>query len=116
MQISVNDTQARIDVQRADITLDVPQVTVSLSVPAVMVGIAVEETAVKLGQYVDVPFVTGDHEYYRGDYTVTPKREEQVLATSNKLMAQDVTVKEIPYSVTSNTAGGETFYIARSDA
>lgn len=112
MRISVNDTQALIDVQRADITLDVPQVAVSLAVPAVMFDIAVEEMAVKLGQYVDVPFVTSEHEYYRGDYTVTPKREEQVLATSNKLMAQDVTVKEIPYSVTSNTAGGLTIYIA----
>ena len=57
---------------------------------------------------------SGEHETYSGAYTVTPKANEQVvLATANKIMSMNVTVQEVPYSETSNNAGGYTAYIAR---
>lgn len=44
--------------------------------------------------------------YYDGEYTVTPKaNEEQTLATSELVMREDVTVTKIPYYITSNTTG-----------
>lgn len=46
---------------------------------------------------------------YDGEYTVTPKPFlEQVLATKNKSLVDDVTVLEIPYSEVSNPSGGIT--------
>lgn len=57
--------------------------------------------------------VTG--ESYDGAYTVTPSRKAQVLQTANKVLADNVTVLAISFSVTSNTAGGETFYIAKGE-
>lgn len=53
------------------------------------------------------------YSFYKGNYTVVPNRTEQILATTAKVMMQDVFVAEIPYSETSNTAGGKTFYIAK---
>lgn len=44
-------------------------------------------------------------EVYTGAYQVTPKRYEQVLDTSNKIMTEDVTVYEIPYAEVSNQYG-----------
>ena len=55
--------------------------------------------------------VTGDT--YEGEYIVTPSREAKTLATANKVMGDNVTVLAIPYSETSNLAGGCTFYIAK---
>ena len=52
------------------------------------------------------------YEKYEGDYVVIPKREQgTTLETADKLMKDNVTVKEIPYFVTSNLAGGNTCYI-----
>lgn len=50
-------------------------------------------------------------EYYTGDYTVTPTANAQTLLTEHKFMADNVTVKSVPYSETSNDYG-ETVYIA----
>lgn len=52
-----------------------------------------------------------DADPYMGAYEVTPKVEAQVLPTAKKLMADDVTVKAIPYYETSNLSDGETVYI-----
>ena len=49
---------------------------------------------------------------YTGDYEVTPKDEEQILATKEKRMTDNVTVKEIPYAEMDNDAGGKTIIIA----
>lgn len=46
--------------------------------------------------------------YYDGDYTVTPRKVEQVLATKNKSMYGNVTVLEIPYAEVTNPSGGLT--------
>lgn len=55
--------------------------------------------------------ITVDHEYYVGEYNVTPKIEQQVLSTNDKLMSDDVTVKGIPFYEVSNPQGGTTFII-----
>lgn len=42
---------------------------------------------------------------YEGNYTVTPKKWEQVLPTQYKTMSDDLTVREIPYAETTNDYG-----------
>lgn len=54
-------------------------------------------------------YVGGDP--YSGDYTVTPRVAEQTMPTKGKVMAEDVTVKSIPFFNVSNTSGGSTVYI-----
>lgn len=49
--------------------------------------------------------------YYEGNYEVTPDVLEQKLDTKQKIMREDVVVKAIPYSETTNNAGGKTVYI-----
>lgn len=49
---------------------------------------------------------------YMGDYVVIPKaHEEVILETKDKTMADDVTVRKVPYYETSNQTG-TTVYIA----
>lgn len=50
---------------------------------------------------------------YEGDYIVTPKVDQQTLATKGAIMKNDVTILEIPYFETSNNSGGNTVYIAK---
>lgn len=52
-----------------------------------------------------------DHEYYVGEYEVTPKIEHQILETCDKLMSNDVMVKGIPFYEVTNPQGGTTFII-----
>ena len=49
---------------------------------------------------------------YEGDYTITPKVTGQTMATKDKTMTEDVTIKSIPFFKVSNTSGGNTVYIA----
>lgn len=52
-----------------------------------------------------------EHDYYEGTYVVTPMVDtEQTLLTADKIMADDVTVRAIPYYETSNQYG-KTIYI-----
>lgn len=44
-------------------------------------------------------------EEYKGSYEVTPSAREQVLETAEKVMRNDVTIKEIPYKETPNSSG-----------
>lgn len=51
---------------------------------------------------------------YTGEYEVTLKTfDAQVLQTANKLLSDDITVKKVPYSETSNKADGKTVYIGQ---
>lgn len=52
-------------------------------------------------------------DYYDGDYTVTPKVEKQELATRQKLLTEDVKIKEIPFFEASNNEGGQTVFIGK---
>ncbi len=51
------------------------------------------------------------YEAYSGPYEVTPRFEDQHLATREKLMLNDVTVDAITVSRVSNPAGGKTVFI-----
>lgn len=71
------------------------------------------------GQSIPVTFrnvqcvaVNTQAEPYTGAYVVTPRVDGQTLATTGKLMTDDVTIKAIPYYDTTNAAGGSTVYIA----
>lgn len=62
---------------------------------------------------IDTAIVTGGGTPYTGDYIVTPRAHDQtVLPTKRKVMADDVTVLEVPYWETSNESG-VTAYIAQ---
>lgn len=49
---------------------------------------------------------------YAGSYSVTPTADGLTVPTAGSYMEQDVTVNPVPYSETSNTAGGTTIYVA----
>ena len=53
------------------------------------------------------------NDLYEGDYTITPKVEAQTMFTKDKVMTDDVTIKEIPIYRTSNTSGGNTVFIGK---
>lgn len=50
---------------------------------------------------------------YIGDYEVIPKVEAQTMYTKDKHMTDNVEIKGIPIFSTSNSAGGNTVYIAK---
>ena len=52
-----------------------------------------------------------EYPYYGGEYEVTPSVDEQVLETKDTIMADDLTIKSVPYYETSNV-NGTTVYIA----
>lgn len=57
--------------------------------------------------------VMDEYDAYAGSYEIVPKAlESQTLETRNKVMKQDLVVKEVPYWETSNDANGKTAYIA----
>ena len=67
-------------------------------------------------QSVDVEIMgsvtpVGDYEHYGGEYSVTPKFENQTLKTKNKVMDFDVNIKTIPIEKISNSSGGNTVII-----
>lgn len=76
-----------------------------------MIQLKVSEDRITLGVApARVVYIGG--EPYGGDYEVTPKAEEAVvLPTRDKVLAEDITVKKIPYYETSNDLG-ETVFIA----
>lgn len=42
---------------------------------------------------------------YDGEYIIVPQTEEQILNTKNRITRENIEVKEIPYSETSNEYG-----------
>lgn len=58
--------------------------------------------------------VTKEYDIYGGEYEIIPKAfEEQVLPTSNRVLKEDVVVKEVPFYETGNDSGGMTAYIGK---
>lgn len=58
--------------------------------------------------------ITKEYDIYDGDYKIVPGTfGEQVLPTSNRVLKEDVVVKEIPFYETSNDSGGITAYIGK---
>lgn len=69
-----------------------------------------ESLDIDMDMAVIVQSIEGEH--YQGEYIITPKVAAQtVLATTNKVMDNDVTVLEIPYQTVSNLVGGKTAII-----
>lgn len=66
---------------------------------------------VEITQDVIIVPLYKDVNLYEGDYEVTPKVREQTLPTADKLLSEDLKIKEIPYFDVSNTSGGSTVYI-----
>lgn len=64
-----------------------------------------------VGTPVTLEYTTGTPPLYDGDYEVEPRFDAQTLETKNKLLKDDVTVKAIHVSRTSNPQGGKTIYI-----
>lgn len=50
-------------------------------------------------------------EPYTGEYDIVPVFVDQALPTKGKTLSDDITVKAIPVSRTTNPAGGKTVYI-----
>ena len=76
-----------------------------------MIEIFVEPTQ-EVGIDIESELVpVGDYEHYGGEYSVTPKFENQTLKTKNKVMDFDVNVKTIPIEKISNSSGGNTVII-----
>jgi hypothetical protein len=60
----------------------------------------------------DVASGLGDrYEKYKGSYEITPRLEGQVVETKDKVLLDDLRVKEIPIQRVSNIGGGTTIYI-----
>lgn len=68
-----------------------------------------DEITAALDTAIVVRPLSGD--IYDGDYIVDPTFEQQILATRNKTMEDDVTVNAITVSRTTNASGGYTVYI-----
>lgn len=64
-------------------------------------------------EFDELQIVHTDYDPYLGPYVVIPKRRDQILATKDKNMTDDVTVKEVPWTEVSNQHG--TTYIIASD-
>lgn len=61
--------------------------------------------------HVETAVIHWEGDPYEGEYEVTPRLYEQGLATKHKTMMDDVTVHEIPVTITSNPHGGKTVLI-----
>lgn len=59
----------------------------------------------------EITIIHDGYEPYEGPYEVTPKFLDQILATKDKNMKQDVTVHTIPVARVSNPDGGNTVTI-----
>jgi len=75
-----------------------------------------EELILVLDGEEELELILGDAvgEYvppYEGEYEVTPQLTEQVLETSGKKMLDDVTVRMIPITYTTNPYNGKTVLI-----
>ena len=56
-----------------------------------------------------------DSDKYKGEYEFTPlAHQKQIVETKNKVLAEDITIFEVPYFEVSNKEG-TTVYIARGD-
>lgn len=51
------------------------------------------------------------HEYFDGEYNVTPTIDAQVIPTREKVMSDDITVHSIPFFEVANNKGGNTVII-----
>lgn len=67
--------------------------------------VSISEEKKQFDLSVESQIITTAYEPYSGEYIVIPKPIEQILETKDKHMADDVTVREIPYYEVSNISG-----------
>lgn len=79
--------------------------------PATFVGNS-QNFSANMGEIHTVTKYVGGEEY-KGVYEVTPRLEAQTLPTKDKVLTDNVTVKEIEIHRVKNSSGGTTIYIAR---
>lgn len=72
---------------------------------------SVADMIIAAGATIATNIYTSDLPIYDGIYEVTPDWHAQILATRNKQMTEDVTVKSIQLEMVSNLSGGKTAYI-----
>lgn len=78
----------------------------TLQAPLSMTAVLTPQTSLH-GQII----ADRSHPVYDGAYEVTPEKDTQMLATTGKVMMDDVTVLAIPYYETTNESGGYTVVI-----
>ena len=94
-------TVGTIEAATLSATLGTATIQASVTTLAVLGDIAVGGPVI---EEIVLPF-------FQGSYEVTPGIGDMTLETANRSMAQDVTVKAIPYYTTTNMSGGYTAII-----
>lgn len=73
-----------------------------------MIGLSIEQKTIpielEIKDYIGT-YTPEGIEQYEGDYTITPKVEEQKMQTKNKMMKDNVTIERIPFHEFSNETG-----------
>lgn len=95
-----DDSQLRGDGQRFKVGFDPPLLKEDR-----------QRFKVGFGDFQTVTELVGG-DLYTGPYEVVPLVTSQMLETKHKVLAQDLTICEIPYAAVSNPAGGITATIA----
>lgn len=83
--------------------IDVGQLPLSQRVPVSQRAFA-QRVEVRPSVFIDA----GDVKEYEGPYDVTPSVAGETLPTRDRLLAEDVEVRGIPYAEVSNESGGLT--------
>lgn len=87
------------------------RVTATVSDHISSASASVADMVIAAGATVATDIHTSNLPIYDGAYEVTPDWHVQTLATRNRRMADDVTVKSIQLELVSNISGGKTAYI-----
>ena len=83
----------------------------SISVESTLSGKILSDSS--LSGSVSVP-TFGAQEVYYGEYEIIPDvNGSQTLATAKKYLTDDIIIKEVPYSETTNISNGLTVYIGK---
>lgn len=61
--------------------------------------------------YIDMNSIVNAYNVALSGWVIPLAERQTVLETAEKLLLEDIVVKEIPYYETSNSAGGDTVYI-----
>ena len=64
-----------------------------------------KEKKPKLKLKLDVSFIGSTYEHYEGAYVISPKVTPQLMETKDKVMDDDVSIKEIYFNETENDYG-----------
>lgn len=86
-------------------------VQATITEQVVRANASISDMVITAGATIATPVSHSDMPVYDGAYEVTPEWYVQTLATRNKQLTDDVTVKSIQLEMVSNLSGGKTAYI-----